>query len=138
MTSQEQLQAEVRAIALALEAVSEGRYNFWTGEAVDDVADIDTDAESHDDNWESDFDGGFSRYFEDALDIEYRVDAQLRYKGAIVTVAVGGPAIYIDTFAGEVIGVWWGDKARADIWRNTANEIDDVFEEIFHCQLACR
>ena len=137
MTSQEQLQQEVCAIALALEAVSEGRYNFWTGEIVDDVADIDTDTESNDDNWESDFDGGFSRYFEYALDIEYRVDSHFQYKGAIITVAVGGPAIYIDTFASEVVGVWWGDKARANIWRDTANQIDDMFEDYFDCLRGC-
>lgn len=137
MTSQEQLKAQVTAIALNLEAVAEGRYNFYTGEIVDDVVDIDTDAESHDDNYESDFDGGFPRYFEDALDIEYRVDSQLCYKGAIITVAVGGPAIYIDTWAGEVQGFWWNDTARANIWRKVADQIDDMFEDYFNCLRDC-
>lgn len=130
MTSQEQLQEEVRNIALTLEAVAQGRYNFYTCEIADDDTDID-EAECNDDNYESDFDGGFARYFEDALDIEYHVDSQLRYKGAIITVAINGPAIYVDTYAGEVRGYWWGDKATANIWRTTANAIDDMFEEYF-------
>lgn len=138
MTSQEQLQEDVRAIAMDLDAVAEGRYNFWTGEIVDADEMPDFDGEvpeefNNDDNYESDFDGGFARYFEDALDIEYRVDAQFRYKGAIITVAVGGPSIYVDTFAGEVQGLWGCDKARANIWRNTVNKIDDLFEEYFEC-----
>lgn len=131
MTSLEQLQAQVRAIAMNLDAVAEGRYNFYTGEIVsNDDFDV-SDAESHDDNWESDFDGGFSRYFEDALDIEYRIDAQLHYRAAFITVALGGPSIYVDTFEGVVKGLWWGDKAEASIWRETANQIDDLFEEYF-------
>ena len=101
MTAQEQLKEQVNGVALELEAVAEGRYNFYTGEIVDETPDID-EAECNDENYENDFDGGFSRYFEDALDIEYRVDAQLCYKGAIITVAVGGPSIYVDTFEGEV------------------------------------
>ena len=108
MTAQEQLKEQVNGVALELEAVAEGRYNFYTGEIVDETPDID-EAECNDENYENDFDGGFSRYFEDALDIEYRVDAQLCYKGAIITVA----------------------KATANIWRETCNAIDDMFEEYF-------
>lgn len=136
MTSQEQLQEEVRNIALALEAVAQGRFNFYTCEIADDDTDI-NEAECNDDNYESDFDGGFARYFEDALDIEYRVDSQLRYRDAIITVAVGGPSVYIDTCAGEVRGYWGSDKATADIWRRTCNAIDDFFEEEFNCLRGC-
>lgn len=136
MTSQEQLQEEVRNIALALEAVAQGRYNFYTCEIADDDTDID-EAECNDDNYESDFDGGFARYFEDALDIEYHVDSQLHYRGAIITVAVGGPSIYVDTYKGEVVGLWWSDKATAYIWHTTANAIDDFFEEEYNCLRGC-
>lgn len=136
MTSQEQLKAQVNGIAEVLEAVAQGRYNFWTCEIADDDTDID-EAECNDDNYESDFDGGFARYFEDALDIEYRVDSQLCYKGAIITVAVGGPAIYVDTYAGEVRGYWWSDEVTADIWRTTANALDDFFEEEYNRLRGC-
>lgn len=118
MTVQEQLQEEVRNIALDLEAVACGHYNFSTGDIVDS-------------------DDGFARYFENVYDIEYRVDSQLRYKGAIITVAVGGPSIYIDTHKGEVVGRWWSDKATVDIWRTTANALDDFFEEEFNCLRDC-
>lgn len=136
MTSQEQLKAQVDGVAEVLEAVAQGRYNFWTCEIADDDTDVD-EAECNDDNYESDFDGGFARYFEYALDIKYRVDSQLRYKGAIITVAVGGPSIYVDTYAGEVRGYWWSDKVTADIWRTTANALDDFFEEEYNCLRGC-
>lgn len=136
MTSQEQLQEEVRNIALALEAVAQGRYNFYTCEIADDDTDID-EAECNDDNYESDFDGGFARYFEDALDIEYRVDSRLHYRSAIITVAVGGPSIYVDTYKGEVVGLWWSDKATAYIWHTTANAIDDACEEYYNAARGC-
>ena len=135
MTSQEQLQAQVDGVAEVLEAVAQGRYNFYTCEIADDDTDID-EAECNDDNYESDFDGGFARYFEDVCDVEYHVDSQLRYRGAIITVAVGGPSIYIDTHRGEVVGLWWG-KATADIWRSTCNAIDDFFEEQFNYLRGC-
>lgn len=129
MTSKEQLQEEVRGIALELEAVACGKYNFSTCEIADNDGDDYGDTDGDD---ESAFEGGFARYFEDALDVEYRVDAQLRYRGAIVTVAVGGPTIYVDTCAGEVRGYWGSDKATAEIWRRTCNAIDDLFEEYFN------
>lgn len=136
MTSQEQLQAQVDGVAEVLEAVAQGRYNFYTCEIADDDTDIDK-AECNDDNYESDFDGGFARYFENALDIEYRVDSQLCYRGAFITVAVGGPSIYIDTHRGEVVGLWWSDKATADIWRTTCNAIDDACEEFYNTARGC-
>ena len=136
MTSKEQLQEEVRGIALELEAVACGRYNFYTCEIADDDTDID-EAECNDDNYESDFDGGVERYFADALDIEYRVDSQLRYRGVIITVAVGGPTIYVDTCAGEVRGYWGSDMVTADIWRKTASAIDDACEEYYNTARDC-
>lgn len=129
-----ELQSMVDSIARDLRAVYDGNYNFYSCEIVDDVDAI-IAAESHDDAYESDFGGGFYRYFENPLDVEYRVDSSFCYKGAIITVALGGPSILIDTRLGEVRGYWWNDFARAVLWRDVVDAIDGIFEDYFNCSL---
>lgn len=72
-------------------------------------------------------------YFDDALDIEYRISASKEYKNVKILVAFGGPNIYIDTEDGMVKGFWWSDRASATICDEALAQIDEWFEECFRC-----
>lgn len=72
-------------------------------------------------------------YFEDVLDIEYRISGQGDYLGAILTIACGGPHIDVDTRE-RAVKLWWGgDKAEWSISSDTADAIDEIFEEYYNC-----
>ncbi len=70
-------------------------------------------------------------YFEDALDIEYRINGNGEYKSVAVTITTGGPHIEVDTGDGAVKLWWGGEKAEWSIDRNTVDAIDDIFEEYY-------
>lgn len=73
-------------------------------------------------------------YFDsDIYDIEYRIGTGKEYRSVKVMVACGGPNIYIDTAAREVQLYWWTDKASYRIDRDTCEEVDNYFEELFEC-----
>ena len=68
-------------------------------------------------------------YFEDALDIEYRIGGDGEYRGVAVTIATGGPHIEVDT-DDMAVKLWWGtEEAQWSISRNTVDAIDEIFEE---------
>lgn len=72
-------------------------------------------------------------YFDDALDIEYRVGSDRQYRSVCVMVTCGGPNIYIDTSSKAVELYWWGDRAEYRLLSDTVEAIDDVFEELYNC-----
>jgi hypothetical protein len=70
-------------------------------------------------------------YFEDALDIEYRISGDGEYRSVAVTITTGGPHIEIDT-SDRAVKLWWGSvKAQWGICGDTACAIDDIFEEYY-------
>lgn len=70
-------------------------------------------------------------YFEDALDIEYRIGGDGEYRGVAVTITTGGPHIEVDT-GDMAVKLWWGtERAEWSIRRNTADAIDDIFKEYY-------
>ena len=70
-------------------------------------------------------------YFEDALDIEYHIGGDGEYRGVAVTIATGGPHIEVDT-SDRAVKLWWGgDKAQWSICGDTADAIDEIFEEYY-------
>lgn len=73
-------------------------------------------------------------YFNDCYNIEYRIDANGEYKSVELMVACGGPNIYVDTKTATVNLYWWGDSASWDFSRDTANAIDEAFEELWACR----
>ena len=73
-------------------------------------------------------------YFEDALDIEYRVGSDKQLRSVCIMVTCGGPNIYIDTATKQVELYWWGDRASYPIDHDVCDEIDNYFEEIFNYQ----
>lgn len=76
----------------------------------------------------------FWDYFDDVLDIEYRIDGQLRYEGVVLAVTMGGPNVYVDTCAGAVQGYWGSGMETAWIPREICDEIDAVFEDCYEAQ----
>lgn len=72
-------------------------------------------------------------YFNDVFDIEYRVGSDKQYRSVCLMVACGGPNIYIDTAEKAVLLYWWTDRARYSLRSDTAEAIDEVFEEFFNC-----
>lgn len=70
-------------------------------------------------------------YFADAFDIEYIINSRKEYQAIRITVATGGPAIWIDTDKSAVCLAWWNEKAQASILPQTCNAIDTYGEELF-------
>lgn len=63
-------------------------------------------------------------FFEDCLDIEYRVDSRKEYRSVSIMVACGGPNIYIDTAKRAVLLYWWTDRAEYPLLSDTVDEVD--------------
>lgn len=72
-------------------------------------------------------------YFDDALDVEYTISGRGDFLGARIAVALGGPNVYVDTRRGEVEGYWGADHESAWVPREICDEIDSIFEELYHC-----
>ncbi len=70
-------------------------------------------------------------YLEYALDIEYRIGGDGEYRSVAVTITTGGPHIEIDT-GDSAVKLWWGGyTAQWRICRDTADAIDEIFEEYY-------
>ncbi len=70
-------------------------------------------------------------YLSDAYDIEYIINSRKEYQSVRITVATGGPAIWIDTDKQAVCLAWWGETAQASILPQTCNAIDEYGEELY-------
>lgn len=83
---------------------------------------------------ESEFEqASFYDWFADVLDIEYRIGSDGTYRSCRLMVACGGPNIYVDTGEAAVQLYWWGDRATAYFTRDTAEEIDSEFADLYGC-----
>ena len=70
-------------------------------------------------------------YFNDVLDIEYRIDAHGKYIGVELLLTCGGPNIVVSTLNG-CVKLGWGDcKTIATISHNASTLIDEIFENEF-------
>lgn len=76
---------------------------------------------------------GMWDYFADALDIEYRCDARKEYKSARITVAWGGPNIYIDTYSQKVLLYWWTEQAEYDLTTEATDAVDEWAADCWGC-----
>ena len=72
-------------------------------------------------------------YFDDYLDVEYTIDSQGNYIGACIWIGLGGPSIWIDTRDRAVKLAWGSERAEWGIYSDTAEAIDEIFEEQFKC-----
>lgn len=90
--------------------------------------------------WEEGFDpeypnqlmSGFD-WLADALDFEYILTSDRKFKSARVLVAFGGPTIWVDFQRKAVDLYWWGDRATA-YFDDDAMGIEEALEELFNCQ----
>lgn len=72
-------------------------------------------------------------YFENVYDIEYRIGSDKAFRSVRLMVACGGPNIYIDTAEKAVLLYWWTDFARYNLTSDTAEAINEAFEELYEC-----
>ena len=72
-------------------------------------------------------------YFNDVLDFEYTINRDKTYKAVKIWVALGGPNICVDTNYNEIRGFWGSDKESAWLPSEIAEEIDNIFEELYNC-----
>lgn len=73
-------------------------------------------------------------YFEDVLDIEYRVESdRVTIRSVSLMVSCGGPNIYIDTAEKAVILYWWTDRAEYPLSYDVCEEINEYAQELWNC-----
>lgn len=72
-----------------------------------------------------------SDYLSDSYDIEFIINYRKEYQSIRITVATGGPAIWIDTDKQAVCLAWWGETAQAGLLPQTCNAIDQYGEELY-------
>ena len=72
-------------------------------------------------------------YFNDCFDIEYAISGSGDYLGVCVWVAVGGPGIWVDTRDRAVKLAWGCERVEWGINSDTADKIDEIFEEQYRC-----
>ena len=71
-----------------------------------------------------------SSLLDDALDVEYMIDAKGNYLGAQVLMTFGGPYIYINTRYSKVEGYWGSDVIERSY--TDAIGFGDTWEEMFN------
>lgn len=77
---------------------------------------------------------GLYDYFEDVLNIEYRIESDRKtLRSVSLMVAFGGPTIYIDTAENAVLLYWWNDRARYSFDSWIGDEINDWAQELWNC-----
>ena len=122
MTCKETLERDVKAYAKTLADVVSGNDAFAELAEGADINEYDFDLEYDRLRW----------YFEDVLDVEYRVDSRLEYKGTNITLSWGGPGIEFNTRNGEVKGYWGNDEFDWRVDYYTRHAIDSHFAEVFY------
>jgi hypothetical protein len=68
-------------------------------------------------------------YFDDFLDVEYRIDGSGEYRSVAITVATGGPHVEVDTGSNSVKLWWGGTQAEWSFSSKAGDIIDDIFSE---------
>ena len=116
----------------SIEQELEGRCRSIAEEITDGLKNCDPDIFNrwHDEGQPEDFQPNGWDYIEDILDINYVVGRDRQYLGAQITVAWGGPNIYIHTRSCTVKGYWGSDQAQ---WGYVDNiGLDDACEELYN------
>ena len=72
-------------------------------------------------------------WLEDALDIEYIINADGSFKSARVLVAFGGPTIWVDFSRGRVELWWWGEYAVAGFDEDPMG-IEEALQTLWECK----
>lgn len=104
MTAKEQLKIEVIACAESIEEAARGDYEC------------------------------VAEYFDDTLDVEFFIGRNGEYRGARITLALGGPGIFFDTREGWVKGYWGSDYAEYYVKSFAVDSVDEYFAEMWNCR----
>ena len=73
-------------------------------------------------------------YFDDILDIDYIVNGFNRsYRGVIIAVTLGGPGVYVDTYARQVKVCWGTARHAEELPKDVTDMIDDWFNDLWVC-----
>jgi len=78
-----------------------------------------------------------SEYLCDCFDIEYTVTQALDYKSGVVTVALGGPNIFINTSNNEVEGYWGSERVSIPFTDNMGidEHLECTYDEAKSCMV---
>lgn len=72
-------------------------------------------------------------FYENILDIEFRIDKQLEYNSVDICLTFGGPNIWLDTSCSMLKGYWGSTRESISIPCEISDEIDDYFEDYYMC-----
>lgn len=99
-----------------------------TEDAQNELAKLREELEAYEDGSEP---TDIASYFDDCLDVEYRVGGDGEYRSVALTVTTGGPHIEVDT-GDNSVNLWWGSAHTSwSIENSTADAIDEIFSESF-------
>lgn len=70
----------------------------------------------------------------DVLDVKYMVNDDLTYYAGRVTVAIGGPNVYVDTLSRQVELYWWADRAQYGLSPQACDALDEALDELYECR----
>lgn len=76
---------------------------------------------------------GLIDFFNEALDIEYRIGSDREYRSVCIMIAFGGPNIYVDTGSRKVELYWWNEEGEAFLDGEVVDAIDEFMEELYNC-----
>ena len=117
--TKEQLQSNVEYIAERIEKLAEGwRYCNECGKSVKKEKHCGKETED------------LYAYLSDNLGIELTTDLEGALLGANITVAWGGPNIYINTKSSYVEGYWGLDQYRVKLSEKALSRIDEEIENM--------
>ena len=72
-------------------------------------------------------------YLTENMGEQYRVSidgtGSLSYDSVMITLAIGGPGIWLDTETGTLILKWWSEKAEIGVSKDICDLVDEFFEE---------
>ena len=111
-------------------SIASDLYNLYFDEEAYDAEHGDEDGGFDEDGYNEDGEDRVSCYFQNVLDIEYRVGTDNEVRGVELTVGYGGPNLYIDTKDMQVKGYWGGSKATASIDNRVCVQIEEYFEQV--------
>ena len=72
-------------------------------------------------------------FYENILDIEFRIDKQLEYNSVDICLTFGGPNIWLDTSCSMLKGYWGSTRESISIPCEISDEIDDYCEDYYMC-----
>lgn len=76
-------------------------------------------------------------YLMDNLGMRYIIDQDMDYDSCIITFAIGGPGIWLDTYQSEIRGRWGCDEVHVPLWHDIVEMVDDEVREYYECRRGC-